>query len=184
MQAGGYSALGNGPMSNYTGVLSESTANPNTQNVIQNPHGKYPGVSRNDLDKGFVLRTYLSYNICRWVQVGVTGKWTDGKPFTAYRAYMRDGQVAILPFSSRGTNPTDGNFGTRHGAVFHFDLHAQGSWEAAGHPMTLQVNCYNVWDFCHDLAEFAFVQDIPQAFRSSIILTVPTGIVTTFRVGL
>lgn len=184
MQAGGYSALGNGPTSNYTGVLSETTASPNTTRVIQNLAGAYPGVGRNDLDKGFVLRTYFSYNICRYVQAGLTAKWTDGKPFTAYRIYRQDAQTAILPLSSRGTNPTDGNFGTRHGAVFHFDLHVQGSWEAAGHPMTLQLNCYNVWDFCHDLAEFAFVQDIPQAFRSSIIMTVPTGIVTTFRVGL
>ena len=48
--------------------------------------------------------------------------------------------------------------------------------------MRLNIECYNVWDFCNDLAEFAFVQDIPQANRSSIILNVPTGILATYTV--
>ena len=184
MQAAGYSGLGNGANSNTIGILSESTANPNTQNVVRNQKGSYPGVSRMDLDKGFVARFYLAYNICEWVQAGLTFKWTDGKPFTAYQYYEHDGDVAILPLSSRGTNPTDGNFGTRHGAVFHCNLHVQGQWKVKDIGMCLNVECYNVWDFCHDLCEMAFVQDIPYASRASMILTVPTGILATYTIAL
>lgn len=184
MQCAGYTGLGNGANSNTIGVLSETTANPNTTNVITNPNGKYKGVSRMDLDKGFVARFYLGYNICEWVQAGLTFKWTDGKPFTSYHYFQNGNQVAILPDDSRGTNPTDNNFGTRHGAVFNFDLHLQGKWTVKGTPMRLNIECYNIWDFCHDLAEFSFVQDIPKATRSSVILNVPTGIIATYTVDL
>lgn len=188
MQAAGYTGLGNGANSNTMGVLSETTANPNTTIVVRNPNGKYPGVSRMDLDKGFVARFYLAYNICQWVQAGFTFKWTDGKPFTAYRYYLSSNsealQAAILPLDSRGTNPTDGNFGSRHGAVFHCDLHLQGKWQVKDLSMCLNIECYNVWDFCHDLAELSFVQDITYASRASMILTVPTGILATYTIEL
>ena len=139
-----------------------------------------------DLDKGYVARFYLGYNICKWVQAGLTLKWTDGKPFTSYRYYYdrTSRQMAIAPWDSRGTNPTDGHFGRRHGAHYNIDLHLQGSWEVRGVPMRLNVECYNLWDFCHDLAELSFEQDTPQAVRSSIIMTVPTGILVTYAVDL
>ena len=139
-----------------------------------------------DLDKGFVARFYLGYNICRWVQAGLTVKWTDGKPFTAYNYYYdrTSRHMAIMPYSSRGTNPTDGNFGCRHGAVYTVDLHLQGSWNVREVPMRLNVECYNLWDFCHDLAELSFAQDRPDASRASIIMAVPTGILVTYAVDL
>ena len=186
MQAAGYTGLGNGPNSNTMGVLSETTANPNTQMAVANPKGQHAGVGRMDLDKGFVARFYLGYNICQWVQAGLTIKWTDGKPFTAYHYYYDRStcQMAILPETSRGTNPTDGHFGTRHGAVYNIDLHLQGQWTVRGVPMRLNVECYNIWDFCHDLAELSFAQDRPDAFRASIIMNVPTGILATYTVEL
>lgn len=184
MQAAGYTGLGNGANSNTMGVLSETTANPNTLKVVENPKGEYPGVGRMDLDKGYIARFYLGYNICQWVQAGLTFKWTDGKPFSAYRYYATASEVAILPWDSRGTNPTDNNFGTRHGAVFNFDLHLQGKWTIKGVPMRLNVECYNIWDFCHDLAELCFYQDIRYASRASVIMNVPTGIIATYTVDL
>ena len=186
MQAAGYTGLGNGPNSNTMGVLSESTANPNTLRAAENLQGKDAGVGRMDLDKGFVARFYLGYNICRWVQAGLTIKWTDGKPFTSYCYYYDDAsrQMAIMPRTSRGTNPTDGHFGRRHGAIYNVDLHLQGSWEVRGVPMRLNVECYNIWDFCHDLAELSFEQDTPKADRASIIMAVPTGILVSYAVDL
>ena len=186
MQAAGYTGLGNGANSNTIGVLAESTANPNTTRVIDNLKGPHPGVGRMDLDKGYVARFYLGYNICQWVQAGLTVKWTDGKPVTAYRYYYdrTSAQMAILTTCSRGTNPTDGNFGTRHGAIYNIDLHLQGTWEVRGVPMRLNVECYNLWDFCSDLAELSFAQDTPNAFRASIIMGVPTGIIATYTIDL
>ena len=186
MQAAGYTGIGNGANSNTMGVLSETTANPNTLRAISNPEGPHQGVGRMDLDKGYVARFYLGYNICKWVQAGLTLKWTDGKPFTSYRYYYdkSSGQMAIAPWTSRGTNPTDGHFGRRHGAIYNVDLHLQGSWEARGIPMRINVECYNLWDFCHDLAELPFDQDVPHADRASVIMTVPTGILITYTIDL
>lgn len=186
MQAAGYTGLGNGANSNTVGVLSETTANPNTGHVVNNPSGRFQGVGRMDLDKGYVARFYLGYNICRWVQAGLTLKWTDGKPFSSYCYYYdkSSGQMALIPETSRGTNPTDGNFGRRHGAVYMVDLYLQGTWEVRNIEMRLNVECYNLWDFCHDLAELSFAQDCPQASRASIIMTVPTGLLLTYAVEL
>ena len=186
MQAAGYCGLGNGANSNTIGVLSETTADPNTTNVVKNPNGPYPGVGRMDLDKGYIARFYLGYNICQWVQAGLTIKWTDGKPFTAYQyAYDRENKtMAIMPETSRGTNPTDGHFGTRHGAVYNIDLHVQGTWNVKEIGMRLNVECYNMWDFCHDLAELSFAQDVPEAYRASIIMAVPTGLLVTYQIDL
>ena len=184
MQASGYCGLGNGFQTNNLGALSETTANPNTSNVITNQSGKYAGVGRFNLDKGYVCRIYLAYNICKWVQAGMTLKWTDGKPFTDYSYYTHDRQIAILPGHSRGTNPTDGDFGKRHCAKYNIDFHVQGKWTVRDIPMRLNVECYNIWDFCHDLAEMSFIQDIPYAHRASMIMDIPIGLLVTYTIEL
>ena len=184
MQASGYCGLGNGFQTNNLGALSETTANPNTSNVIDNQGGEHRGVGRYNLDKGYVCRFYLAYNICEWLQAGMTVKWTDGKPFTDYSYYTHDSQLAILPGHSRGTNPTDGNFGKRHCAKYNIDLHVQGKWTVRDILMQLNVECYNIWDFCHDLAEMSFIQDIPYAHRASMIMDIPIGLLVTYTIEL
>lgn len=184
MQASGYCGLGNGFQTNNLGALSETTANPNTSNVIDNQGGEHRGVGRYNLDKGYVCRFYLAYNICEWLQAGMIVKWTDGKPFTDYMYYANKNQVSILPKESRGTNPTDGNFGKRHCAKYNIDLHIQGKWQVRDIPMRLNIECYNMWDFCHDLAEMSFVQDIPYAHRASMIMDIPVGLLATYTIEL
>ena len=184
MQASGYCGLGNGFQTNNLGALSETTTNPNTSNVITNQSGEYRGVGRFNLDKGYVCRIYLAYNICKWVQAGMTLKWTDGKPFTDYSYFTHDQQIAILPGHSRGTNPTDGDFGKRHCAKYNIDLHVQGKWTVRDIPMRLNIECYNMWDFCHDLAEMSFIQDITYAHRASMIMDIPIGLLATYTIEL
>lgn len=183
--------LSNGPASNNFGTLSELSASPNTLLVSSNKNGKTPAVGRLDQDKGFILRTYFGYNICRWVQAGLLFKWTDGQPFSIFNTNVKtdapgNTQAAIRPSSTRGTNPTDGDFGTRESAIFNFDLHVRAQWTAAGHPMSLTLLCYNLWDFGNVLNEYTF----PQGVRGmderghNMCLTIPRGLITTFKVGL
>lgn len=183
--------LANGPGSNNFGTLSELSASPNTVRVTSNKGGKYAGVGRLDQDKGYVLRTYFGYNICRWVQVGLLFKWTDGQPFSVFNTKtlsdaQGNTQAAIRPATSRGTNPTDGDFGTRESAIFNFDLHVRANWQAGGHPMSLSLLCYNLWDFGNVLNEY----DFPQGVRGmnerghNMLLTIPRGLITTFKIGL
>lgn len=191
MMGVGPSAFGNGPVSNNIGVLSESTANPNTHRNLGNPTGQYPAVGRLDQDKAYVCRIYLGYNVCKNFQFGVTGRWTDGQPFSYYNtsAYTDgngDTQLSILARSSRGINPTDGNFGCRESAIFNIDLHAQAQWTLKGHDMTLNVLCYNIYDFGNVLTEYCFPQGVrgEEQRGPNMTLTIPRGILATLKVAL
>ena len=191
MMGVGPSALGNGPAANNIGVLSESLANPNTLTVMENADGKHPAVGRLDQDKAYVCRIYLAYNVCKAFQFGITGRWTDGQPFSYFNTVSHsdsggDTQVAILPGSSRGINPTDGNFGCRESALFNIDLHARACWTLKGHPMSLNLLCYNLYDFGNVYTEMTF----PQGFRGmksrgpNMTLSIPRGIIGTLKVEL
>ena len=191
MMCVGLAALGNGPGANNIGVLSESTANPNTHNTIQNAQGRYPAVGRLNQDKAYVCRIYLGYNVCKSFQFGVTGRWTDGQPFVFYNTRLvtnanGDAQLAMRPYCTRGINPTDGNFGCRESAIFNFDLHARAQWIVKEHQMSLTVLCYNIYDFGNVLNEFCFPEG---AYGSdnrgpNMTLTIPRGIRATLKVEL
>lgn len=184
-------ALGNGPASNNIGVLSESTANPNTRNTISNASASYSGVGRLDQDKAYICRIYLAYNVCKYFRFGITGRWTDGQPFAIFNTangYDANGdmQVAIRPSCSRGINPTDGNFGCRESAIFNIDLHAQANWTIKKCPMTFSLQCYNIYDFGNTLAEYNFPQGIKGEDERghSMTQTIPRGIIGTLKIGL
>lgn len=191
MMGVGLSALGNGPAANNIGVLSESTANPNTFNTLENADGRHPGVGRLDQDKAFVCRIYLAYNVCRWLQFGITGRWTDGQPFAYFNTATQtdaqgDTQMAIRPGCTRGINPTDGDFGCRESALFNIDLHARLKWEVKRHPMTLDLLCYNLYDFGNVYTEMCFPQGVRglQSRGPNMTLTIPRGIIGTLKIAL
>ena len=191
MIGAGLSALGNGPVSNNIGVLSESTANPNTQHVIENSSGHYPGVGRMDQDRAYVLRIYLAYNMNKHFQFGINGRWTDGQPFSVFNTAARTNdqgqvQMAIRPVTTRGINPTDGNFGCRESALFNIDLHARACWTLAGHPMSLTLLCYNIYDFGNVYNEMCFPQGLrgPESRGPNMTLTIPRGLIGTFKIEL
>ena len=191
MMGVGLSALGNGPAANNIGVLSESTANPNTFNTLENADGRHPGVGRLDQDKAFVCRIYLAYNVCRWLQFGITGRWTDGQPFAYFNTATQtdvqgDTQMAIRPSCTRGINPTDGDFGCRESALFNIDLHARLKWEVKRHPMTLDLLCYNLYDFGNVYTEMCFPQGVRglQSRGPNMTLTIPRGIIGTLKIAL
>ncbi len=191
MMGVGLSALGNGPAANNIGVLSESTANPNTFSTIQNADGRYPGVGRIDQDKAFICRIYLAYNVCRWFQFGINGRWTDGQPFVFYNtASSTDAsgntQLALRPVCTRGINPTDGDFGCRESALFNFDLHTRFKWTVKRHPMTLDLLCYNIYDFGNVLNEMCFPQGAQGLMQRgpNFTLTIPRGIIGTLKIEI
>lgn len=204
MMGVGYCGLGNGPGSNNVGVLSESTANPNTFLVIKNSmadgtKGRYPAAGRYDQDRAYVCRLLLAYNVGRHVQLGAMGSWTDGQPFSYYRVFTNTAagsaassavapssptQVAIVPGCTRGINPTDGNFGCRESAIFHIDLHARFRWTMQGHDAELHVQSYNVYDFGNVLGEFCFPQGYCEGRGPNMCLTIPRGVIASVTINL
>lgn len=191
MMGVGLAALGHGPAANNIGVLSETTANPNTRSTITNASARYPGVGRLDQDKAYVCRIYLGYNVSKHFQFGVTGRWTDGQPIMFFNTSIStdvngDTQVAMRPVCSRGINPTDGNFGCRESAIFNIDLHARASWRVGRHDMSLHVLCYNIYDFGNVLTEYSFPQTLcgEQQRGPNMTLTIPRGIRATLKIEL
>ncbi len=191
MMGAGFSALGNGPTSNNIGTLSESTANPNTFSTIENADGKYPGVGRLDQDKAYICRIYLAHNINRHFQYGITGRWTDGQPFVYFNTATStdsngDTQMAVRPYCSRGINPTDGNFGCRESALFNIDLHARLSWTIMQRAMSLNVLCYNIYDFGNVYNEMCFPEGSEGKGERgpNMTLTIPRGVVATLKIDL
>ena len=191
MMGAGFSALGNGPAANNIGVLSESTANPNTQNTIDNADGKHPGIGRLDQDKAYICRIYLAHNVNRHFQYGITGRWTDGQPFAYFNTDTNtdangNTQMAVRPVCTRGINPTDGNFGCRESALFNIDLHAQLTWTMMNRTASLNVLCYNIYDFGNVYNEMCF----PEGSRAkdtrgpNMTLTIPRGVVATLKIEL
>ena len=191
MMGAGFSALGNGPTSNNIGVLSESTANPNTFNTVENAEGKYPGVGRLDQDKAYICRIYLAHNVNRHIQYGITGRWTDGQPFVYFNTSTStdengNTQMAIRPYCSRGINPTDGNFGCRESALFNIDLHARLQWTLLQRNMSLNVLCYNIYDFGNVYNEMCFPEGSEGKGERgpNMTLTIPRGLVATLKIEL
>ena len=186
----GASALGVGPQANDIGVLSETTANPNTHIVKNGTDRQYPAVGRLDQDKAYICRIYLGYNVCKNFQFGISGKWTDGQPFSVYNTYESvlagNRQLAVVPANTRGVNPTDGDFGFRESAIFNIDIHARGVWKVCGHDMTLSVYCYNIYDFGNVLNEYVMPQGCVglKERGPNMCLTIPRGLLCSLKFEL
>lgn len=197
MLGAGPSPLGGGPGCNTIGVLSETTANPNTQKVLENASGEYPAVGRYDQDRAYIARLAFAYNINEHIEIGANGSWTDGQPFAFYHTFqlsqlntagsaLADSpeQLAILNCVSRGINPTDGNFGCRESAIFHIDVHARFSWKTRGHATSLRLQSYNAYDHGNVLNEMCFPQGDAIGRGKNFILTIPRGVLCTLHIQL
>lgn len=184
----GISTLGNGPLHNNIGALSESSANPNTSMVVRNNDGQYQAVGRLDQDRAYIARIFASYNINDKLSVAINAKFKDGQPFSIYRAEYQQSsnggnQLAILPVTSRGINTTDGDFGTREDAIFNIDMRVKYRTTIAKRQCEFGAYCYNIYDFGNELTEYVFDQDIDQG-RCAMSLTIPRGMILSFKMDL
>ena len=185
----GFSPLGNGPLTNTLGSLSETTANPNTFDVVTRADLPYRANGRLDQDRAFIARIQVTYNACKYFSIGLNGKFKDGQPFVNYDARLRTDadhtQVALRPFTARGINLANNLFGKREDAFFNIELHATGRWWIHDVPMSLDVLCYNLYDFGTALTEYTFdgYNDMRDK-RMSMSLCIPRGLLVTLRIGL
>ena len=199
----GLSTLGNGPLHNNIGVLSESSANPNTYKVLSEGTMPYQGNCRLNQDKSFILRMQVTYNACKYFSIGFNGKFKDGQAFSTFTALPQTinghQQVAILHSDAKGINMANNVFGKREDAFFNLELRATGRWWVRDIPMSLEVLCYNLYDFGTALTEYTFDNyDHPtyahwtvergiasmKDSRTSMSLCIPRGLLFTLRIGL
>ena len=184
----GFSALGNGPLSNNIGILSESTADPRTHQTIVFSDLPYQGTGRLNQDKAYIARLQVTYNACKYFSIGLNGKFKDGQPFTNFEVHTQtDGtktEATILPYSARGINSANQAFGQRKDAFFNFELRATGRWWVQDIPMSLEVMCYNLYDFGTALTEYTFDRNTDIPSRTTMSICIPRGLLFTLRIGL
>ena len=199
----GLSTMGNGPLHNNIGALSESSANPNTYRALSEGTAPYQGNCRLDQDKSFILRLQVTYNACQYFSIGFNGKFKDGQPFSTFTAFPQTinghNQVALVHSDAKGINMANNAFGKREDAFFNLELRATGRWWVHDIPMSLEVLCYNLYDFGTALTEYTFDNyDHPtyphwtvergiasmKDSRTSMSLCIPRGLLVTLRIGL
>lgn len=199
----GLSTLGNGPLHNNIGVLAESSANPDVYRALSEGSMPFQGNSRLNQDKSFILRMQVTYNACKYFSIGFNGKFKDGQSFSTFTVYPQTiaghQQVAIINSDAKGINMANGAFGKREDAFFNLELRATGRWWVNDIPMSLEVLCYNLYDFGTALTEYTFDKyDHPtyphwtvergiasmKDSRTSMSLCIPRGLLVTLRVGL
>lgn len=199
----GLSTLGNGPLHNNIGVLSESSADPNTYVVLHEGDLPHQGNSRLNQDKSFILRMQVTYNACKYFSIGFNGKFKDGQPFSTFTAEQQiingHDRIALVNSDAKGINMATNFFGKRKDAFFNLELRATGRWWANDVPMSLEVMCYNIYDFGTALTEYTFDDYNHPTYpywtqtrgiasmkdsRTSMSLCIPRGLLFTLRVGL
>ncbi|MBQ6763672.1 MAG: hypothetical protein IJP45_00635, partial [Paludibacteraceae bacterium] len=100
---------------------------------------------------------------------------------------------------AKGINMANNAFGKREDAFFNFELRATGRWWIRDVPMSLEVLCYNIYDFGTALTEYTFDNYNHPTYphwteergiasmkdsRTSMSLCIPRGLLFTLRVGL
>ena len=184
----GLSALGNGVQSNTIGILSESTANPNTYLNESNTEGAYRASGRVDQDRSFIARIQLGYNITPNWGIHLNGKFKDGTPITNFRTLAHtddqgNTQLAVWNADTKGINLAAYHFGKRKDAFFNIDIRLRYRGHIRQVPLEAEVMCYNIYDFGTELFEFNFDEDMG-AGRRAMVLNIPRGMMFTMRVGL
>ena len=184
----GLSALGNGVQSNTIGILSESTANPNTYLNESNTDGAYRSSGRVDQDRSFIARIQLGYNITPNWGIHLNGKFKDGTPITNFRTLAHtdaqgNTQLAVWNADTKGINLSAYHFGKRKDAFFNIDIRLRYRGHICQVPLEAEVMCYNIYDFGTELFEFNFDEDMG-AGRRAMVLNIPRGMMFTLRVGL
>lgn len=184
----GAAGLGNGVLQNNIGVLSETTANPNN---------KHKAIGRYDQDRAYVARMHIGYNITKNISVALTGKFKDGQPFSSFYTQLYEDtggntQVAMWNGRTKGIDPFTGDFGSREDAFFNFDLRARYSGFIRKRSFEIELLCYNIYDFGTELTEYVFnpvyvynnPDKINQDSRHAMSLSIPRGIMASFKIGL
>lgn len=188
-QMSGLTTLGNGAENNSISTLSYSMLYPTLGENLKNPESPVRALGRLDQDKAFICRVQLGANITQNVQYMLNFHFQDGTPICNYvtdngRLYARN---------TKGINPSDGHFGMRKDAFFNFDmkLSYRGNinmrnqqLDARGAlPFSVELLCYNIYDFGTTWYEYSFDQYMEHG-RRTLAEVIPRGLTLKLSIGL
>lgn len=188
-QMSGLTTLGNGPENNSISTLQYSMLYPTLGENLKNPESPVRALGRLDQDKAFIFRIQLGANITKNIQYMLNFHFQDGTPICNY---VTDGG-RLYARNTKGINPSDGHFGMRKDAYFNFDmkLSYRGNinmrnqqLDAPGAlPFSVELLCYNIYDFGTTWYEYSFDQYMEHG-RRTLAEVIPRGLTLKLSVGL
>jgi len=188
-QMSGKSTLGNGAENNSIGSLSYSMLSPAASENLKDAESSVKMLHRLDQDKAYICRIQLGANITPNWQLMMNGHWQDGTPISNY--IVKDGLV--YTGDTKGINPKDMHFGKRKDMFFNIDMKLgyrgninrrdQTLGLPGAVPFSVDLTCYNIYDFGTEWYEYSFDQNL-EHIRRSLSVCIPRGLMLRFSVGL
>jgi hypothetical protein len=143
----GYTAFGNGPSANDTGILDESQANPNTW---------LNGYGRVDGGRAFTGKMYFGFYVTKGLFVSASLKYRDGNPFAFIDTYSYYGQRVLVLKTIQGEDERGIKGGPREDYVSDISLKVKYEFKMFGRDAEAFVSLHNLNDFGSELSEYVF----------------------------
>ncbi|MCU0287332.1 MAG: hypothetical protein MUF15_13175 [Acidobacteria bacterium] len=143
----GDTAFGNGPGSNDIGLLDESQANPNSW---------LNGFGRVDGDRGFVAKTYFSFNLSRSLTLGVSLKYRDGDPFAFINSLYGHNQWILYYQTIKAENEKGKKGGPREDYIGDISVRLNYNFKLFNKDAVLSLTFFNLFDIGGELSEYVF----------------------------
>lgn len=188
-QMSGLTTLGNGAENNSISTLQYSMLYPTLGENLKNPESPVRALGRLDQDKAFIFRIQLGANITKNVQYMLNFHFQDGTPICNY---VTDGG-RLYARNTKGINPSDGHFGMRKDAYFNIDMKLayrgninmrNQQLDAPGAlPFSVELLCYNIYDFGTTWYEYSFDQYMEHG-RRTLAEVIPRGLTLKLSIGL
>jgi len=165
----GYTAFGNGPEANDSGVISESQAFPNSW---------INGFGRVDGDRAFVSKIFFGYHLSPRLFLSGNIKYRDGNPFAFFNAFRLQGQWVITYQTIKAEDEHSKKGGPREDCIWDFNFKLGYDIALLGKKGRLELSLFNLLDFGGELSENAFSGgerlanelQLPRSLRLGIVL--------------
>jgi len=168
----GTTPFGNGAGTSDTGLISESTANPNS---LPRSYGRLDG------DRAFVGRCFFGFYLFPNCHLGVGLKYRDGNPFAFIEHAKLDGQHQLYYHSIKAEDQYGNKPGPREDYLSELNVKIGYSLAVLGRQVNVSVSFFNLLDFGSELSEYVFFRELG---RPAAELQIPRSILLSVQLVL
>jgi len=145
------SGVGNGPLSNDPGYLTELGADPNG---LINTYGRVEG------DRAFTARLSAAWSLGRGWWLGLSAKYRDGTPFAFIRQWRVGDQLVLQNQTIKALDALGSGHGPREDYVGELTLQLSREWALRrGGTFRLALVAANILDAGYEVSEWALQTD-------------------------
>lgn len=164
----GETPFGNGPYSNDSLAVSESSADPNSW---INNYGRLDG------DRAFVAKLAYALQLSRRLSIGISARYRDGNPFAFLSAGLVSDQLIMRHETLKGEDQHGNKLGPREDYVSEVNLKLSYRLPLFGGTGRLSLEWFNLIDVGYELSEYVFATSgrppmeltLPRSIRLSLV---------------